>query len=103
MNKHISLFALITITSVVTVYANGLAGQRLEKNVGQYTIDIGTDQEFTPQSGVPVRFDFNLLTVSSRSPVNFTDVDVYVTQNDQPLVDSDIAFAKSGPTLFTYS
>lgn len=86
-----------------SVNANGLAGQRLEKNVGQYVVDIGTDQEFTPQPGGPVRFDFNLLKSGDRTPVNFTDVDVYITKDGVPLMDSDVVIAKSGPTLVTYT
>ena len=85
-------------------FANGLAGQRLEKTVGPYIIDIGTDQSLAPQADVPIRFDFNLLDAASRNPLPFTDVDVYMTTADnKSLADADLAIAPSGPTLFTYA
>ena len=115
--KRISIsFAALTLLALAaTVSANGLPGQRLEKDLGTYVIDIGTDQEFTPQAGAPVKFDFNLLSgqagvtlpgglsVPARNPVPYTDVNVRVIQDGKPLAESDIAYAQSGPTFFTFA
>ena len=95
--------------------ANGLPGQRLEKDLGNYVIDIGTDQDFTPQAGAPVKFDFYLLggqsgvtlpgglRISARNPAPFTDLNVRILQDGKPFLESDVAYAQHGPTFLTYA
>ena len=107
MSKSTSLALLLmlplAILSASRAHANGLAGQRLEKNIGAYVIDIGTDQEFTPQAGAPVRFDFQLLDTATRQLVPFTDVNVFFSLDGRPLLDGDLVAAQNGPTFLTYN
>lgn len=69
------------------VFAHSL-GQSLEKEVGEYVVDIGYDSPVTTVlEGEPIRFDFNLWN-KDRAVVDFTSVWVRVAP-----AESGITFA----------
>ncbi len=82
--------------------ANGLAGLRLEKVVGPYIIDIGTDQFAAPEPGTPIQFDFNLLSSSTREYLSFDHVAVEIKNPDSgDLLKKDLPESQDGFTALT--
>lgn len=97
------LIPLLLFSVAATTHANGLGGQRLEKVVGQYLVDVGTDQEFAPIAKTPILFDFNLLASDTRDIINYDIVHVRIAENENALLEKDLPMAPVGPTLLSYT
>lgn len=95
--------ALAALVFAVTVFANGLGGERLEKVVGDRIVDIGTDQTSTPVAGEPIEFDFNLLKSDTREPLlTPTSVGLDIERGGKSLVNCDI-ITEMPNTFFFYT
>ncbi|OGM97083.1 MAG: hypothetical protein A3B86_03030 [Candidatus Yanofskybacteria bacterium RIFCSPHIGHO2_02_FULL_38_22b] len=84
---HFSAFLLFYFLSFIFGFnslAHGL-GQSLEKEVNGYFIDVGYDAVDSIEAGVPIRFDFNLLTKDRLSTEDFTSVWVKIAPRDKGL------------------
>lgn len=100
---------IILTTFILFVFAN-LAhghsiGQSLEKQVGDYTIDIGYDSFVSEiPAGEPVRFDFNLWNRDKTEPLDFTTAWVRIApQNGQGfLFTGTLGVPDFGPTGMSY-
>lgn len=101
--KYFLITISLTLGFLGTAYANGLGGQRLEKTVGQYIVDIGTDQMLAPVAGSPVEFDFNLLKGDTRELLDYTSVWVSISKNSQSYLSGNIIPAAAGPTLILFN
>lgn len=102
--KYIFIASLLVLSFVSYAQAHGI-GQSVEKQVGDYTIDIGYDS-LTPEvpADAAVRFDFALWNKDKTEPVDFTTVWVRIA----PLQGEGILFAgylgqpDFGPTGISY-
>lgn len=82
---------LVALALAPGLFGNGLAGQRLEKVVGDFIVDVGTDQTSTPLAGQPIEFDFNLLQSETRDPVALaTSVGIDIGHNGKSMVNCDL-------------
>jgi hypothetical protein len=104
MTRFVLIFVLILMASVTVgvVFANGLAGERLEKVVGDQIVDIGTNQTSTAVAGEPIQFDFNLLRSDTRDPLPNTNVMVDIGQDGKSLINSDL-ISEQPVTLLVYT
>ena len=84
------------------LHANGLAGQRLEKVVGNQIIDVGTNQDSTALAGEPIQFDFNLLTSDTRDPLPNTNVAVDIWHEGKSMMNVDL-ISEQPITLLVYT
>ena len=82
---------IVALALAPGLLGNGLAGERLEKVVGEFIVDVGTDQTSTPLAGQPIEFDFNLLQSETRDPVNLaTSVGIDIGHNGKSMVNCDL-------------
>lgn len=102
MKYALAIAALTLLVFASPVSADGLGGQRLEKNSGNYIVDVGSDQSGSPQAGSPVQFDFSLLKNGTRDVLPFKDVVVTFAQNGVTTLDSDLLYAQGGSAYLTY-
>jgi hypothetical protein len=92
------IFALLLAGAA---FANGLGGERLEKVVGDYIVDIGTDQTSTPVAGEPIEFDFNLLQSDSREPIGLaTNIGIDIAHNGKSTLNCDLITEEPNTFLF---
>jgi hypothetical protein len=85
------ILVILALAIAEGVLANGLGGERLEKVVGDFIVDVGTDQTATPVAGEPIEFDFNLLQSDTREPVTLpTSVGIDIERNGKPMVNCDL-------------
>jgi hypothetical protein len=85
------LAVILGLAIMPSVRANGLGGQRLEKVVGDWIVDVGTDQTSTPVAGQPIEFDFDLLQSNTREPVGLaTSVGIDIQHNGKSVVNCDL-------------
>lgn len=97
------LAVIVGLAIVQGVLANGLGGERLEKVVGDFIVDVGTDQTSTPLAGQPIEFDFDLLQSSTREPVGLaTSVGIDIQHNGKSTVNCDL-IPESPMTFLIYS
>jgi len=95
------LLVLMALAIAEAAFANGLAGERLEKVVGDQIVDVGTDQESTPVAGEPIEFDFNLLSSDTREPLTYpTSVGLDIGHNGKSLVNCDLVAELPNTFLF---
>lgn len=86
---------------VSTVLAHG-DGASFEKEVGNYSIDIGYDPE-NPEAGEPARFDFKLFDKSSGAVVAFSDVWVRIEKEKNTVFATGIHNPEFGKAGLLYS
>jgi hypothetical protein len=85
------IFIILALAIAEAAFANGLGGQRLEKVVGDFIVDVGTDQPSTPLAGRPIEFDFGLLQSNTRQPVNLaTSVGIDIGHDGKSMVNCDL-------------
>jgi hypothetical protein len=82
---------IVALAIAQAVFANGLGGERLEKVVGNFIVDVGTDQASTPRAGQPIEFDFDLLQSDTREPINLaTSVGIDIGHDGKSMVNCDL-------------
>ena len=81
----IFVFTVLVISSDVLVEAHGL-GQSLEKNVGDYILDVGYDAIDQIETNLAIRFDFNLWTKGKADMADFDHVWVRISPNDKGIL-----------------
>ncbi len=84
-----------------SVFAHG-EGASIEKEVGNYFIDIGYDPE-KPETGVPVRLDFELSDKVSGAATVFSSVWVRIEKEKQTAFASGIHRSEFGKTGLLYT
>jgi hypothetical protein len=85
------IFIILALAIAEAPFANGLGGERLEKVVGDFIVDVGTDQPSTPLAGRPIEFDFGLLQSNTREPVNLaTSVGIDIGHDGKSMVNCDL-------------
>lgn len=82
--------------SLLSAHGSGLS---FEKEVGEYLVDIGYDSE--PRTGVPVRFEFNLLTLAGE-PASFDEVWVRILEEKMTSLAGPIRGQELGRTTLLY-
>ncbi len=103
----ILVISAITVTVSVflfttqSVFAHG-EGVSVEKEVGNYFIDIGYDSE-VPETGTPVRLDFELSDKTSGATVVFSSVWVRIEKEKQTVFASGIHRPEFGKTGLMYT
>lgn len=86
-----AILVIVALAIAQAVFANGLGGERLEKVVGNFIVDVGTDQAATPRAGQPIEFDFDLLQSDTREPINLaTSVGIDIGHDGKSMVNCDL-------------
>lgn len=98
--KRLFLSVLLVSICIPSAASAHGAGASLEKEVGQYKVDIGIDPEF-PMGGDRMVFDFDLLEKDA-TPVTFDYAWVRLEQGGKLLFASGIRRADIGPTSLLY-
>src|SRR3989344_1729945 len=100
-NKFMRVFPASVFLAVMTIllgaalaYAHS-EGTSLEKQVGDYVVDIGYEPEEL-RTGERLLLDFNLLSTEG-SPVDFTSVWVRLESEGETLLATWVANPESGP------
>ncbi len=101
MTFAIALVISIFFFSAQSVFAHGSGGS-FEKGIGNYLIDIGYDPE-KPETGVPVRLDFELFDKILSADAPFSNVWVLIEKEKQTVFTSSIHRPEFGKTGLLYT
>ena len=105
MNKKLLVLVLtIALFSSNSARAH-VSGQTIEKNLGEYSVDIGYDSpDINPMAGEPVRFDFRLYKGEKKELVEFSKMWFKASLGNVPMIAGRLAKDELIPTglLFTF-
>lgn len=83
--KYFILTTAILIFFVGTVHGHGL-GQSLEKEIGDYVIDVGYDASDKVYAGEAIRFDFNLWKKNRTDVADFDHIWLRIAPKEEGIL-----------------